>query len=415
MPNHVARPKDGDSVRVIEKFIRDKYEHKRYIAKSVPPKEATAEANDDEKHTRKPAVTRQRPAHTEPAESRPVPAPVVAAVEPVDFMDFSEVPAPTPAPAPAPAPVAAPIVPAHAPPPVPAFSPSFVGFIDFGDFSSPAPAHATELEVDQKGFSRFNSSEPPKAPEVPVKPVKSADAILSLFESTPVYHQQVNAITTSADGISAMGALDGIAYSNGHGQMHPGMGYAMPRPVQGQGQYPPHMQMPPPHMQMHMQPQPGLQINGMGPGQSQGQQHFQQPQYPPQLPQQQYQQQPQMQQQQPQQQQYQPQQMQQQQPQQMQPQQMQPQQQYQQQMQPQQLPQQQYQQQQQQQQYQPQQMQTQQQYQPQQMQPQQQQQYQQPQFQQQQPMRGMVTANGTASSMAPHQQQQHAQQQNFNF
>ena len=345
MPNHVARPKDGDSVRVIEKFIRDKYEHKRYIAKSIPLKEPIADVIDDEKVGRKPTATRQRPAPTEHLESRPIPSPVAPVAEPVDFMDFSE------APAPAPAPVVAPIVPAHAPPPVPAFSPSFVGFIDFGDFSSPAPAHAAELEVEQKSFSRFPSSEPPKAPEVPVKPVKTADAILSLFESTPVYHQSINAVTTSADGISAMGAMDGIAYNNGQGPMHQGMGYGMPRPVQGS--YPPHMQMPPLHMQM----------NGMGPGQSQGQQHFQQSQYPPQQPQQQYQ--PQQQQMQPQQQ-YQPQQ-----------QQMQPQQQYQ---------------------------------------PQQQQQYQQPQFQQQQQMRGMVSANGSANSMAPQQQQQqHTQQQNFNF
>ena len=132
MPSHVARPKDGDSVRVIEKFIRDKYEHKRYIAKSVPPKEATADVADDEKLGRKPPVTRQRPAHTEPVESRPIPSPVAPVAAPIDFMDFSE------APTPAPAPVVAPIVPAHAPPPVPAFSPSFVGFIYFGDFSTPA-------------------------------------------------------------------------------------------------------------------------------------------------------------------------------------------------------------------------------------------------------------------------------------
>lgn len=37
IPAHINRPKEGDSVRVIEKFIRDKYEHKRYIADQIPP------------------------------------------------------------------------------------------------------------------------------------------------------------------------------------------------------------------------------------------------------------------------------------------------------------------------------------------------------------------------------------------
>ena len=43
VPAHVHRPKEGDSVRVIEKFIREKYENKRYIAKSIPPKRETSE------------------------------------------------------------------------------------------------------------------------------------------------------------------------------------------------------------------------------------------------------------------------------------------------------------------------------------------------------------------------------------
>ena len=32
LPSHVVRPKEGDPVRVTEKFIRDKYEHRRFRA-----------------------------------------------------------------------------------------------------------------------------------------------------------------------------------------------------------------------------------------------------------------------------------------------------------------------------------------------------------------------------------------------
>uniref|UniRef100_A0A7S3H7N3 Arf-GAP domain-containing protein n=1 Tax=Spumella elongata TaxID=89044 RepID=A0A7S3H7N3_9STRA len=44
LPPHIHKPKEGDSVRTIEKFIRDKYEHKRYVASSVPERGATASA-----------------------------------------------------------------------------------------------------------------------------------------------------------------------------------------------------------------------------------------------------------------------------------------------------------------------------------------------------------------------------------
>src|SRR5690349_10596690 len=38
VPPTVHRPKEGDPVRVVEKYIRDKYEHKKYMSKAgVPP------------------------------------------------------------------------------------------------------------------------------------------------------------------------------------------------------------------------------------------------------------------------------------------------------------------------------------------------------------------------------------------
>ena len=65
MPSHVSRPQDGDSVRMIEKFIRDKYELKKYTAKELPPKvqasEAMEEKVDGQMKKMKSVVTRQRP------------------------------------------------------------------------------------------------------------------------------------------------------------------------------------------------------------------------------------------------------------------------------------------------------------------------------------------------------------------
>lgn len=36
LPPNVKKPREGDSVRVTERFIRDKYEHKKYIAREIP-------------------------------------------------------------------------------------------------------------------------------------------------------------------------------------------------------------------------------------------------------------------------------------------------------------------------------------------------------------------------------------------
>ena len=87
VPSHVYRPKEGDTVRTVEKYIRDKYEFKRYIAKSIPPKverEDAEEEEEDEAPRRRTTKSRAAP---------------VVKVAPA---------APAPAPAPAPVPVAAP-------------------------------------------------------------------------------------------------------------------------------------------------------------------------------------------------------------------------------------------------------------------------------------------------------------------
>lgn len=38
LPPNYPKPKDGDPVRVVEKYIRDKYEHRRFLAAMKPPK-----------------------------------------------------------------------------------------------------------------------------------------------------------------------------------------------------------------------------------------------------------------------------------------------------------------------------------------------------------------------------------------
>ena len=109
IPPQISRPKDGDSVRSIEKFIRDKYEFKRYVGKTVPPKQTNAPAsteNGRDHHIEKP-TEHHHPKHTET--HRPSPAPITApapvappaksapAASLIDFLDDPvQVPAPSP-------------------------------------------------------------------------------------------------------------------------------------------------------------------------------------------------------------------------------------------------------------------------------------------------------------------------------
>jgi hypothetical protein len=91
VPSHVVKPKSGDSVRSVEKYIRDKYEHKRYIAKTVPPK-AEREFVEEPAHeavARRTSVVKQQVKRPETVFAAPVQAhaPPPAAVNLIDFMD----------------------------------------------------------------------------------------------------------------------------------------------------------------------------------------------------------------------------------------------------------------------------------------------------------------------------------------
>lgn len=60
-PEDVYRPKETDPVKIVEKFIRNKYEHKKYIAKSVPPRRQNLhEVDIDHRKGKKTATKRTR-------------------------------------------------------------------------------------------------------------------------------------------------------------------------------------------------------------------------------------------------------------------------------------------------------------------------------------------------------------------
>lgn len=98
----VPRPKEGDTVRTVEKFIRDKYEYKRYIGKVIPPKR-TADPEDHGSHRSQKSVdTHHAPQQKVVESSRaasnhaPVPAPVVKAAATESLIDFLDDPIPAP-------------------------------------------------------------------------------------------------------------------------------------------------------------------------------------------------------------------------------------------------------------------------------------------------------------------------------
>jgi hypothetical protein len=99
VPANVIRPKEGDPVRVVERYIRDKYEHKRYVASSIPPKSASAPAAEAPKETQQPIRRQSATTKPEPAPVRtPASAPAPKPAEP-SLLDFAmEAPAPAPTP-----------------------------------------------------------------------------------------------------------------------------------------------------------------------------------------------------------------------------------------------------------------------------------------------------------------------------
>lgn len=170
IPSHVTRPKEGDPVRVVEKFIRDKYEYKRYTSESMPPKQSSSQStsnggsgttavegggvdgvkrmNGSTALARGEAqvVIRQRPVSnlSKPsAASAAVVAKPVAAVEAPSLIDFDFAPT---VPSAVVVSSSASALPTHAPPPVPTMDPFF------------APSNATS----QQSQSQFQQQHHPQ-------------------------------------------------------------------------------------------------------------------------------------------------------------------------------------------------------------------------------------------------------------
>lgn len=143
LSSKVQRPKEGDTVRTVEKFIRDKYEYKRYIGGAIPPKR-TAEPEDHSSHRSQKPVDSHHASHHATAAPAPTPAPapaiapVVKAAPATDsLIDFLDDPIPAPV--------------SFAPP----AEPNNHSHIEFGDFSvaSAAPAQQPPQTVVHRAAS----------------------------------------------------------------------------------------------------------------------------------------------------------------------------------------------------------------------------------------------------------------------
>jgi hypothetical protein len=273
LPSHIVKPKEGDPVRSIEKFIRDKYEFKRYIASSVPDKVANSASasvasngtasgkvtpalpaqqkgkfvydNEDAQNaTAQPAAQALPPRRPEPVAA---PAPVAAkpAARDVDLLNFMDDPVTPVTPASAPA--------ASASDNVFGFSASQTASQNgqpqfgstFSNFGSSAPTSAPSTASSFSNFSGFdnfggNATDsltnpfPPQggAAAPPAKPQASADSILSLF-------------TPPAPAQPAYGMHPGMMGMPGQYAQQPGMypgapaaGGYYPQPAAQQGYYP---------------------------------------------------------------------------------------------------------------------------------------------------------------------------------
>ena len=96
LPANFVRPKEGDAVRVVEKFIREKYEQKKYMARTIPEKISRAPVIETVE-IKEPIEEKKRPAKAPAVTPVQTVAPV-ASVQP-SLLDFMDDPQPISAPA----------------------------------------------------------------------------------------------------------------------------------------------------------------------------------------------------------------------------------------------------------------------------------------------------------------------------
>jgi hypothetical protein len=300
LPRDYQKPRENDPVRVVEKFIREKYEQKRFIADSIPPPNSSGEIETSAaapvKEVRRPVIQ----AAPSPAPQRTVPASAPAKVVPKEepnLLDFFDSPAPPPPPVQS--------APVHV-------TPQQDPFGGFGQPSQPANSFFTSTPVHQDPFAppaataapaqHFQDpffggggaqQHPPQStapqqfqdpffgtptpavqtqfgqapPQQPQAPKASADAILSLY-STPQHQGGMQ--HGGGQGISMMMPPPNVGMGMGPPRGMPGpMGYGQP-PYGGMpGMYPPQQ---PQYPMMGQMPQPGYPPQqqypprGMAPG-----------------------------------------------------------------------------------------------------------------------------------------------------
>jgi hypothetical protein len=176
MPSGYAKPGENDPVRVVERFIRDKYEHKKFVGDSIPEAGAGSTTQQDQDVSRrqsraapaaKPSTERAREAPLAPA----APQVQVAKTEP-NLLDFFDEPAP--------------VAPAPAVQPQRAFADPFGGggAGGFGQsFQDSQQVHPPSSDPFFSNSTPTNTTPTHQQPPVAQKPMASNDAILSLFSS----------------------------------------------------------------------------------------------------------------------------------------------------------------------------------------------------------------------------------------
>lgn len=253
VPATVRKPKEGDGVRTVEKYIRDKYEHKRYIASSIPSSKKSDIVNSDVKIQHRTVTVASEPVKVD---IQPVPvvavtqsAPVVVAqtTELIDFFNESY-----------PATTTTTIVASR--------NETNNNATVFDPFAAP-PTDFTEFQVAQpspnkpapfsfpSNFGLPNPQNPQEQlqPPKPVKPQASADAILSLYNpSIPPPHVSLN---QQGGGMIPSNGLGGFQPSYAHSQQQSHYPQQMQYPQQQRQFAPQQLQQYPQQQLQYQQPQ----------------------------------------------------------------------------------------------------------------------------------------------------------------
>eukprot|EP00602_Paraphysomonas_sp_CaronLab_P000435 CAMPEP_0185018314 /NCGR_PEP_ID=MMETSP1103-20130426/1077_1 /TAXON_ID=36769 /ORGANISM="Paraphysomonas bandaiensis, Strain Caron Lab Isolate" /LENGTH=442 /DNA_ID=CAMNT_0027548081 /DNA_START=54 /DNA_END=1382 /DNA_ORIENTATION=+ len=293
LPPSVSKPRENDPVRVVERFIRDKYELKRYIADSIPPQiNGAAPVQAETSRAARPAAApvAVKPAPTTTSKPAQVAAPVqVARKEEPNLLDFMDDPMPaqpttTPVSAVSSDPFATPVQsqpqqqqghdPFFSPQQQQAPDPFFGGPQQPPQQQAPDPFFGGSQQPPQQQTSDpfFGGSQQP--PQQQPKAMASNDAILSLFGNGGGAggHAGKGMQGGNGGGISSMMPPPPMGGHHGHmgmgGPPPPHMG-----PGMGMGHHPMGMGGPGNHNQMmgqNMGPHghmggPGMGRGGMGP------------------------------------------------------------------------------------------------------------------------------------------------------